>query len=392
MKCDIKVQSLVDTVLSQSVEHLSPDHWRLVKKSFSKISRSIGKLYDKNIIGQPYLNQVEKILLPVKEWLKKNKQNTYAKPLEEKEWQKINNIVEPNSAIPEEVKIVEKEPIAALTQKKSIALQSFNFNFLTESFKKLGAAKPEAFKTELDTMLALCSKGWKKVEDSALQIGLLHYLSKLPMYKTFWDKIGAKDKNEIKVVIANLGQLAHTLFKTCFTVPQAQIVHTDRIYALLKILYIQDMLVRRVEPKLDLAYDYRNIFSDKDLFFTIFDGKKSQEMNTLIDWFKNKYSHHKCQLAEQFQYHHFMPVGQSTALTYVQHTKETFADLLKKIDPDAIQEIKKQIPNFGALPKFKQDARIYASPLLPDWIKSLRDTHLLSHESLFRTCSQADDL
>ncbi|MBA3238118.1 MAG: DUF3638 domain-containing protein [Parachlamydiaceae bacterium] len=59
---------------------------------------------------------------------------------------------------------------------------------------------------------------------------------------------------------------------------------------------------------------------------------------------------------------------------------------LQELFPDALQELNEGDPNFSALEPGQKNAYLYASDKLPEWFKSMRDTHLyllyLTHECI----------
>src|SRR5262249_9474243 len=117
----------------------------------------------------------------------------------------------------------------------------------------------------------------------------------------------------------------------------------------------------------------------KYLFFCFSDAQMHREMEEMNTKFhKNK---SKIIINKGYQAHiqTFSPGG-----TIMFHRSDisddsdsNFVGLIHKYCPNVIKEMA-QKEKFDTSPKFSQDAYIYKSDLLPDWIKAMRDASLAS--------------
>lgn len=388
--CDMKLQDLIDRVSAAhketfsrngwwhrlvdfiyGKEEVSKGQWRLLEKSHQKLSRTISKAFDQGVVGSQYAQYAAYKL------------------------QKLSGKIEEmrDHAFKPEPQIL--KPSKRSWEAEGVNLECFNMTSqplheqLETASSQMGA-QPCSFVYEniqgcidLKDTLIIAESAMQAGEEQALNIALVDWVRQLDV-KEFTETF-AKDSEEAKEAMEDLGKLSKIFFETCLRLPEAYVVHPDKHYALTKMLYLQQQLAKIVEPenlKL-LQFNLRCVFSaNNPFFFKVCDpaihGEFYQIVNALDspnDYRKGSYHFDKNQYLGESSYFHFRNGGEWAIESQIQ-------DLF----PEVVKELGETNPNFILLNEGQKNAHLYASDKLPEWFKSMRDMHLyllyLSHECI----------
>lgn len=370
-KGDIKLQSLGDYIDSHSTEVNAAD-WRLVKKSHQKLCRSILRLHQKGIVGDGYLDSAKTALEPISAWLYKHKECRSKRETKKISfsYQKAtgNSILENKNSMP--------LPLEAVIQsKESDATASQSCLYICEAFKSIVPGKAEEIENNLKEVNAVAEKAWIAHEDIALHKGLINFVTNLEIDKNFWGSALGEKPERGEALITQLGELSNQFIRSCFTIPEAHIIFPEKVYVLNKLLYLQQTLYLLGHPKSEKNKIY--FFSDlpdNDLCFNFSSPKMQHEM-AKIDSAMNKIRYDRDHVVEFPSPYKCLKEDGIGLYTNFSESKSPFVELIRKECPEAIEKISNKVKNFQRLPKFSQDAEIFASDMLPGWAKAMRDTY-----------------
>lgn len=377
--CDIQLQSLIDYVEAYKggAAPTSRD-WRLVEKSHKDLCCSIDRLSEKKIVGTAYLESVQQPLAAISAWIAQHESCLYRRGIEE--------LAPTYSRCCEESAIENRHhlssPLAALTsapQAGDAVLQPCQY--VLESFKQINSTSPTLVAEAFSQVNMLARKAWTEREDMALHKGIISFVSNLALDEMFWKKTVAGAPQTAKKLLVQLGTLAQLFAKSCFTVPAAHIIFPEKIYVFNKILYLQELLCRFGHPntpweKIALHNIFQHRREKEDLFLRFPQAAMHREMLAIygrkspenpIEMQSNRSPERSTEFVGLC-----LPFSAETGASKV----TTFEELIRQQLPEVITAIAKEVHNFQALPKFSQDAHIYASAMLPAWVKAMRDTQL----------------
>src|SRR5262249_50827247 len=180
LKCDIKLQSLLDWVQAKKNVEQNP---RLIKKSHQKLCRNIVNLYRKKLIGDEYIQGAIEVLKPVSEWLHKNS-NYYSK--------RPSKSVSYNYSTPWNSNTIENKhslngTLDSMRKNGSTIGTSMQpCDYTLESFKGIKANCPSQITADLDQAKNLANDAWTKGYDLPNYKGLLDFISRIPLQDDFW--------------------------------------------------------------------------------------------------------------------------------------------------------------------------------------------------------------
>lgn len=373
-KCDIKLQSLLDFVNAHPSTN-NPIDWRLVKRSHENLSRAIAKLYRAGLVGDAYLDTIQPQLEGIAAWIKKHADCRYKRAIKSVP-AKFESSVDP--------KIIENahadsEPLAkSRTSEKAVSgLQPCHYTF--DAIKGLDFTQPKLIRSELEKLNVLCDQAWKGGEDVALNKGLVDCVTRLSMEESFWTQAIDKQQEAAEELVILLGKMSQVFFKSCYTVPEPYIIFAERIYLFTKLLYIQEMICRIGMPQwkaLELIDEPM-----RSTFLLYSNGQMQNEIKRI-----NFKARPKLRVAID----HYFGRYETTLSKYVaglsfyfeesEVSKQNFQEIVRKVYPEIIAELIKSEERFNQLGKHAQDARIYTTDKLPEWLKAIRNTQIAYHQ------------
>ena len=390
-KCDIKLQSLTDFVKKQGDVNL--EDWHLVKKSHQNLCQGIMRLYQNQQVGDEYLKSAQEALKTVSQWIHQNASCRYGKPIKHVDFDYYpaprSAVIDNKHALAMPLDEVIKSPHAA-------DVMGQPWMDLISQINTINLSDPIHIENNLITLNALLNKAWMAGHDISLHKGIITAVLNLNMDEKFWKKALSGHPKVAEGLIVQLGELAGLFSKSCFTVPQASVIFSEKIYTLHKILYIQHMLCRvghshSVWKNIDLEAYRTHLSQLSSVFFGLTDAKMHREMvaiqrsrpkEKLAHAFGlNKYScRPKSRWGETTEEPSLKDKGVNLEIKFYKSEKPpkktNFVDLVRTEYPEVINQIMAADSQYAKLPKYAQDARIYASEFLPNWIQAMRDTSL----------------
>jgi len=387
-KSNIKLQSLVDYV-NGCDKKINIRDWRLVHKSHQKLCRALIKLHKSGIVGNKYLKTAQQALVPISTWIQDNAYLRYKRKIEP--FPSHYSKLEGKGVIsnPSHLKISLDKSSKSVHPLKSNLQPSLQ---MIEAFKQLNTKTLTPIGDNLKEVNLLAEQAWKNHNDLTLYHGIVNFVVHLDLNKDFWNKAIGGDQKNGEALIEELGKLAQIFTKSCFTVPDAHINFPEKVYVIQKLLHIQEFLCRSSHPnslcekiKIKLKDEITCKIKD-DLFFNYTHDQMHHEMSELFPETKAP-PFHPVRIAK---YYISEPTEQGINLRfnfanldgehsdYIKKYNKNLCDLIRKEYPQIVNEISKKDNLFASLPTYSQDARLYVSPLLPNWIKSMRDTELAS--------------
>lgn len=403
-KCDIKLKSLIDSYDSIFPrDPLSKNaRWNLINKSLASTSRSIDKLYENGFVGKEYICEAHRVLMPVHEWLKKNK------PMHLR-----------NDAIPEPQflkhysfsksdtmnwkKGAQINPEAPLNNGMAAINASQRRNLLLDEIQDILSQPVDAKHLgDLFTrILPRIEESWLDGYDYDSHSALNLLISKLPIEKEFWIQAANQNPQKANDLLLRLAEMQKLYFKTCWTTQNASLVFPERVLGMYKLLYLEHHLAEIIEPniwpqikpqnyELYRQFINHNSPSHSKFYFHFNNPKEENEFIEINDWLIKD---SECNL---FKHDNVHDEGHLSKMSF--SDKELITSKLCQIDPQLIAKIEKDIPEFKYLPNHKKNATIWGSPHLPPWIKAVVESNLyatcLLNDSLYnpRALDRKEDL
>lgn len=396
LKCDLRLQGLVDKV-NVSVGWDLP-LWRLVQKSHEKICKSISRLYNDRVVGEAYLRSSKAYLERVDGWIGEQAQNVaVARPLKAIQYLPPSQDIDLRglSAYPPLQKLLSRG-----NDKKVL---SSSGSFLAEELKSLTRQNPAQIVLTLERIEKLGTEAWLSGDDHGLHVGLLYFIRNFPIDAEYlakgWKEVCAQNQNSssekiAQKIIVSLGNIAGLFFKTCFTVPQAEVICPERLHLIRKIEHLQKSFADFFKPNQWPSIDPGDWWPD-DIHFKSFDAKEHREIESFGADTYNKFAIHK---KWDIHLRSYNEVGRSSCLTFSTERdqfsgfkQKEFIDLVKAFIPDIEAQLAKNDLNYNTYSRAYQKAVIYTSALLPHWLRSMRDTNCylwhLGHEPVAKPTS-----
>lgn len=377
-KCAIKLQSLVDYVEAQPQQAaMTPTEWRLIKKSHQKLCRSIVRLYQKGLIGNAYIESAEQALSPIRNWVHKHKQcgdkreitmpavykTCFDSTVMKTEFPTAVSLDKINSDGNELDDNVSNSsnPIAA---PKNLELY--------EAIKECSTDDPKKINKELKNVSVLARKAWQQGEDIILYKSLIDYIGNLKLEEEFWNATLQKDPKNAETLITQLGELSQIFLNTCFCTPEAHVIHPEKIYTLYKIVYIQNLLCRLAYGN-DLPCTGGQEICNSDLFLQFPEVKIQREMKKIlsevpISFIKPFFITEDPTSPFLQRFFYESEINPENGISFEEFIKQKY--------PKIIEKLHQSDSTFYNLPIASQNARIFISDLLPDWLKALRDAQI----------------
>ena len=291
-KCDIKLQSLIDFIQSPPTTVTLQD-WRLVRNSYQHLCRAIVLLYHKQIIGEAYLDSIKPTLQSIYDWIQRHQDLNYKRHTEAIAF----NYTPASETLPLENKHTQSKLLKETVQiqaNKTVSTQPWHDLF--ESYKDI-EYNPKIIDTNLDRLLDLSRYAWIHREDIGLHRGLLNAVSQLTLDEVYWTEAVAGQPEKAEKIIAQLGEIAHLYFKSCFTVPKSPIIFSEKIYVFYKLIYLQELLCRLGHPKsewkdLSIFKSFNDDFLYRSKFHNLYlcfpDAKRHLRNESHPDCFKTE--------------------------------------------------------------------------------------------------------
>lgn len=384
-KCDIKLQSLLDYIEAHPYD-VDPMNWRLVKKSHQNLCRSIVKLHQKKLVGDPYIQKAEEELTSITTWIKNHSDCRYKRSVEEISTTYLpcteDRVVENKHAFArplDKMKKDEMEDIAGVQP----------CQYALDFFRQIDTTNPKTIDRAFEKLLVQANSSWEQHDDLALHKGLIDFVTTLEMDEEFWTQAINGQPQMAEKWISHLGEISQLFTKSCFTVPEGHIIYPEKIYLFYKVLHLQGLICRLSHPTWKNLTLVTIDFGQNSLFLNFPNAKMQREMEEILSEAEvknpvtiDKYSYQnqnsmgsarpsrsEKDIGLDFKFNK----GDKKPLT------PNFQDFLHQEYPEVIATIAKEESGFKELPKFAQDARIYASSRLPTWVQAMRDTQLASY-------------
>lgn len=360
-KCDIRIQSLVDYIINPMAEaEISPlGTRRFIQKSFQKICRSVDRLYNREFVSDAYVIEATDALNKVKRWLIENKETSASKYYE-----------------PSYMAVWSSIDLHSLKAKTADSIEGSQEvpKMVAEQLKALTTGGFQGIDKILDELQKIGESAWKEGADQALYTGLVYFVNHLPKDVAFWKEACSNNVEKInfevaKNLIVKLEKVAHLFFKSCFTIYQSEVLVPERIETLIKLARIQHCLADLIKVPLNYPSLSIKVYNDDLSCFIITNEESSREFNAY-------------QL-KTFPHAHYAHINHPTQsqleVRFLKNWEESITNVAREVAPESIKEIVNSVKIFAKLPTFSQNAEIFASDYLPDWLIAARNTHLYIH-------------
>lgn len=366
-KCDIRMQSLFDAISNPvtSKELNALGLQRLAQKSFQKTCRAIDKLYNKKILSEEYVAEAMVLL----------QKNAFAITHEEHpkiELSKLN-YSSPflNPTLPRL-----QPSLEATVKAGTVVTVMHNQGFIVDQLRLLPTSDAQQIAKTLAEVQKIGEAAWKEEgADQALHTGLLYTINKLSTEESFWKAASQGNTETVKQLMQAMGSLASLFFKTCYTLPQADIILPERIHALMRVQLILRTLTSQLNYNINFwGSDEPHYFATKPSYFILGDSKSDKDLHEFNPNRNTGSWHVQPNTASIHGSLNSSYSGELQASFYPQMSA-SFPQIVRAIAPEAVQKISKA-SGFASRTEHAQNARIYASEELPEWIKSLRNTNL----------------
>lgn len=350
-KTDIRVQTHCAFIKQFNVDKLPRIRtWRLIEKSFRKINRSTQKLLDKGYASDTYRQEVSLALKDTSDWVN----DIYGRLIGNFPENQLSPF---ESAISNIGYIVEKSGLHSICKEDiDIGVKSSVSNSIVNDF----IFKPHSNRTisqHLLMCIPIAKKAWLAADDEPLHTAVLALISSLPLEASFWEK-AVPSKDDKKLMITQLGDVSDYFFRSCFTTAEADIVFPERLYALLKIWFLQYQLSGQIDPIWNTVAPHLKMkeLLDHSHYMRFFDTKQIDEINNILNLITQD--------------------GKPSFPIRLSGMSITLYDFDKKYFLVKIPEIynSNKDPEFFVQPTFHKESLLYASNTLPEWVKACRDS------------------
>lgn len=382
-KADIKLQALIDNYNNGRGGSLSAQaRWRLINKALSSVARSVDKLYVAGLVGEDYIKQSHALLKPIFEWVKQNKSRVHRVPAdgikgnvafvsldqspENRVWNRGQGLLSTSVSLADsegadEIGTQKLGNLLKLLEEQMHLMQtsSPSQNVYSECFKRL---------------LPAVEKAWMEERDYESHMALNLWINSLSIDINIWKDLYGHQPDKTKQMIMHLSELQRLYIKTCWTVPQSEVVHPECILNAYKIMFIQCHLAQILIPE-QLWSEIEPSGSDFDRFL----NPAGNHSMFYFRYFNEKQNAEFMQIAHWYNHRTEFPLnGKQSSLTAGNLASEydfaftdngqSLVDKIVAMFPDLIQRVAKSVPNFKALKKGERDAHVLLSPYLPDWL------------------------
>ncbi len=375
-KCDIKLQSLHDFVANHS-PYIPVEDWRLVEKSHKNLCRSIVKLYQEGLIGDIYIQSAKEILDPIAAWIVQNADCRF---------KKIHKTTEFNYTRPTPTLLENKETtfIPLYTQATAPKTDTANLQPWQNTISEFNYAitQPQELEGYLAYIHNVAKKAWLAGDDLALHRGLSDVITQLPITPDFWQQAVGAERKKAELLIMHLGSIADFFLKSCFTATDPHVFSFHKIYAIEKILFLQQTLCNHWlgdSSKTIKLCNLKNLLSDitstENLFLSFPQAKIHEDILTITSFLRLEKLLNPIHEGEPQDHNPALKISfkKNNATALGPMSLEKF---IRDEYPEVVEQIYQQIPHFKNLPVHSQDAYIFTSSLLPDWIKAMRGAEI----------------
>lgn len=401
-KCGIRLQTLVDKVrktknqtpfwvkladrMSPMIAEIAREYFdipfdpmierKLIEKSRNKLALTVERMYRDKIIGKKFMTKAYSELGKISDHIAETKAlRAKVEPLGVRwGYKRVDGQVQgqyfptPKYDLHKQMQGLKTDlpvqPYAFLTQK----LTDFNF----EDANTIGSS--------LELVSLLAQQGWLAGDDMALHTGVIDVIKKLSLDPEFWKKACHQDPVKAKKMISVFGDISRTYFKNCHKAQSAEVIFPERVYALLKIQYIQGQLVSSVDEQLgkNISFNidvFNSHLNTSELFLRIPDVNIHNEILTIKKYFGDYKK--SVVVNNQTSYQNHEKKYQSYFSKKSENIKTTFfPEEVLRIEPGLEAKMSAQDSAFPTRPVHQRNARIMASSALPDWAKAMRDSNL----------------
>ncbi len=375
---DIRLQSLVDRA-SHIKNKTDLQEWRLVKKSEEKLYRKLTKASNHAFVGKQYILHASYQLRKVSDWLEREKgcQNTGSPNLPQKRAWELRSAAS-------ECNITATPSLEEMARKQHATTEPSYPYSIRESVEQCRNAP--TLDAAIDHAYTLKAESEKMQDTSFFHLFMIEWL------KDEERPFTTHEPKEAQQYMMRLGELAKAFMASCFQTPAADVIHTEKIYVLFKLLALQENLshvaIRTSFPPIN--FDLGEVSPFKKLpFLNLHDKKWQKKFDDLARQLYGLGIGRKHFYCENHSFSGDRPVGESSSLIFFRdHITNRPQGILHQhlldLFPNEVNHFFQRHPQMIRLSKTLQCAHFYASDDLPKWFQSLRDTHFhllhLCHE------------
>lgn len=372
-KCEIQQQILLDNVKSDKAPDIMS--YTLVKKGYEKLNRYLHKLEHEKVLSEKDISQIPQALEPIKAWLDLHKDVLNPKQNFEiptmRKWDSSLHSIQP-STYTNDLAIGENR-VAIEAIEHPLIDQVSQYKFDAKTFKK-----------DLETLLPSLETAWKREEDLALNMSCVALLKKIPLIiseggedkidEALFKEFSQEDRQE---VIKMLGKVGRLFFKSCITVYNAEQISPERIYVLIKITRLQEVLSKDLGLG-DFRFwqnPFKNHFREK-LFAHVNNQQVARELGLMMNREESSDAVTKsCSTSSSYYCinHKWETVksGEKSFFDLCCFLDSSFKEKFIKEYPDTVDKYN----NFKVAAN-ELAARAYGSKLaLPEWLRAMRDNY-----------------
>ena len=249
---------------------------QLIEKSRDKLSQKITRAYEDGVIGKDFLIRARGLMEKVSVVVDQNRMaRMRVKPCNA-DWSFRaieKKVAEPLAELGKPL----HETLLKRAQATGAAKAAEN---VAVAIRKLVPSDKAQLPQAIRQVREISEKAWKAGEDRPLYAGLMQFIRDLSAKTDDWNDACQKNSEKAKAMIADLGVIHKTLFKTFFKLPDAQRMNAERAFVFDKLSHIQGSLLDVVDAELGKRFSEKasDTYSP---FFTLYDAKMQQELSDL---------------------------------------------------------------------------------------------------------------
>jgi len=246
---------------------------------------------------------------------------------------------------------------------------------------------PKTVLSSLDFLVSNLKKIWEIEQDTFIYHTIQDVSLKLPLELKFWELATLGKSQNAEHAICQLNQLAFLVFKTYFTIPYAFERNSEELHGLLRILKVQEHLLKIRAPQFASICPLINSSGLHSLQNSFWNFDESKISASFIS-FENASAHPTvAQIVDGPVVEKNASIGPRIGI--VSHgggdpNYYSVACTISKDEPIFISEIiqffpeiVQAIPNFSSLNPIEQYAQFWIAPETADWVKAIRDSQLI---------------
>jgi len=364
---NLKIQTIYDAAMDTS--QTGAMHINLLEKAVKHTGDYMAKQIQQKRLPPSFLESAFKPLEEAQKAIQAKKHTFSKKPAPHPSF--------PDHALtvplpPAEPALIEQVDKGGIAQEKGISMGvTEGACAILKEIEGIGPPDPGKIDAQLTSLQNIMNKHWK-ANSFAVQSGVVQFLSQMSP-DVVQKMLKNRSIDDGKQLMEQLGEISRLFFLTCANVPSPNQMQPERIYALVKLFYLQTLTFKQCWPEyppiftLDLRGDVASL-GVRDLcgsYFALKDRYMSEEMSLMIKEIET-HGNRTLQMASD-RYVWFAYFKKEGTPSFVKLVKEKELSFYQKIKSD---------PKLANASEEQVFAYLLASPDCPNWLKAFRNSSL----------------